>query len=198
MRRNHRIAFAIGLSLALVAVAGAGLKLLSPNVQAASAPETKTRYERLAERNVGHEERAKRIGIEDNGAAIVRPANKELASVQNGLRIAKSSQLLDVEELPGVVKDSELKDGAAYTVKKLETYEEYVNSSPSADLDPGISKDRLVWVVAIHYPNGYQHKRGFVENALVESYYDAQTGELYGYSIQSLNPGGNGIAKPEK
>lgn len=63
------------------------------------------------------------------------------------------------------------------------------------DLDPSISKDRVVNVTVTRYPNGFQHKKGLVKNALLTKVYDAETGNFLGYSLKSLDPDGMGISK---
>lgn len=143
-----------------------------------------SRYELLNSKNIGFEERAKNNGIEDpKKVEILMPDNKDLLN-----------KVKSFEEMKGYIKDEDLKDGAKYISKKLMTYEEFLNEY-EADLDPSISKNRMINVTVTHYPNGFQHKKGFVKNAILTKYYDAESGDLLGYGMKSLDKDGFGIER---
>lgn len=143
-----------------------------------------SRYESLSSKNIGFEERAKKSGIENpKQVEISLPSNKD-----------STNKIKSVEEMKGYIKDEDLKDGAKYITKKLMTYEEFINEY-DADLSPEISKDRMIYVTATHYPNGFQHKKGFVKNAILIKYYDVESGELLGYGLKSLDKDGLGIER---
>jgi hypothetical protein len=143
------------------------------------------RFDVLANQNIGFEERAKKGGLgEVKKVPILRPSNKN-----------STDKLKPIEQMSGYIKDELLKDGITHIKKQLLTYEEFLEQYTEMNLNPAIDKDRMIWVTVTHYPNGYQHKRGFVKNAILTTYNDAETGELYGYSLKSLEKGGNGIKK---
>lgn len=142
------------------------------------------RFEQLVEKTLGYKDRAKASGISDiKDIKIAKDSNKG------------NKNLKDISKMSGYVKDEDLKDVAKYEAKELLTYEEFLNKYSEFDYDPTISKDRMVWVTTIHYPNGFQHKKGFVNNAIEVQYYDAETGESLGCSIKSLDKDGLGIKK---
>lgn len=150
----------------------------------ASAKEL-SRYDNLESKLMGFNERAEKTGI--SNAKIV---DEVYSSNKNDQKKIKS-----IEEMKGYIKDKDLKNGAKYETKELLTYEQFINKYVNADLDPCISKDRMIYVTVTHYPNGFNHKKGFVKNALITKYYDAETGELLGSGIKSLDKDGNGIKK---
>lgn len=112
-------------------------------------------------------------------------ANKEL-----------QERIKPVDAMSGYVADDKLKNNAVYKVKELLSYEDFLEKYTEFDLNPGISKDRMVWVTVRHYPEGINTERGFVENAIVTSYYDAETGDSIGFSLKSLNKDGNKMERP--
>ena len=179
---KKRIIISLSLVVAIVLTISAGVLFNSKDHTAYAA--NTSRYEQLSERNKGFEERAKAAGETDvKQVEILRPSNKD-----------QLSKLKPLEEMQGYVKDENLKNGAVHEKKELLTYEEFINKY-EADLDPAISKDRMIRVVVTHYPEGFQHKKGFVKNALLTRYFDAETGELYGYGLKSLDKDGYGITK---
>ena len=179
---KKRIIISLSLVVAVIFTISAGVLFNSKGLTAYAA--YASRYEQLSQRNKGFEERAKAVGQADiKHVEVLRPANKD-----------QLGKIKPIDEMQGYVKDENLKNGAVYEKKELLTYEEFINKY-EADLDPAISKDRMIRVTVTHYPNGFQHKKGFVKNAILTRYYDAETGELYGYGLKSLDKDGYGITK---
>lgn len=107
--------------------------------------------------------------------------------------LPKSSFVKPEQLYINVNKDKIFPPGAVNTAQELITYGEYVSKyTPGTGGYPEqeFSKDRMVWVVKIHSPNGLQTTRGFVKNAVVTVLYDAETGDSLGQEIQSLSPHG--------
>lgn len=181
MKKNKTIALA--LSLTCIGVLMYSTQILSPNnkISATGLP----RYEKLKEQNKGFEERAKENGKPDvNQVEVLKESNKN-----------NPNKIKPVEQMKGHIEDKNLENGAYYEKKELLTYEQFINTYPDTDLDLSIDKDRMIWVTVIHYPNGFEHKKGLVKNAVLTKYYDAETGELYGYTLKSLDKDGYGIKK---
>lgn len=145
-----------------------------------------SRYENIKLNNSDYKDRAEIAGIKNAQQVEEKyPGNK-----------SNPETLKPLDEMKGYIKDADLKNGAKYISKELLTYEEFINKYANADLNPSISKDRMIRVTVTNYPNGFSTKRGFVENAILTKYYDAETGELFGYGIKSLNKDGNHITGP--
>lgn len=62
-------------------------------------------------------------------------------------------------------------------------------ASDSKIKDYQIAEDRKVWIVQTYYPDGYDTKRGRMENALVTGLYDGETGAVLGVLHRSLPTG---------
>ncbi len=145
-----------------------------------------TRYDILVNKNLNFKDNAKKAGISTpEKQAEIYPQNTN-----------SKDKTKSVEEMKGYIKDKDLKDGAEYVKKELISYQDFINKYAEFDLDESISKDRMIWITQTHYKNGFQHKRGFVKNALLTKYYDAETGNFLGYSLTSLDKDGNGISMP--
>ncbi len=72
--------------------------------------------------------------------------------------------------------------GAEVTVKSVMTYREYCEKFDDASLT-ALDSNRLVWVLQIKYPNGFETKRGIFMNATVTGIYDAESGFYFGYNV---------------
>ncbi|WP_377567249.1 hypothetical protein [Paenibacillus chungangensis] len=59
--------------------------------------------------------------------------------------------------------------------------------------DHQIARDRKVWIVQTYYPDGYDTKRGRMDNAFVTGIYDSETGDVLGAIYKPLPKG----EKPE-
>lgn len=59
--------------------------------------------------------------------------------------------------------------------------------------DHQIAGDRKVWIVQTYYPDGYDTKRGRMDNAFVTGIYDGETGDVLGAIYKPLPKG----EKPE-
>lgn len=99
------------------------------------------------------------------------------------------SQLVDIGAKVLKNKAALLKVNAKIEKLEVVTYEQYsASAGNSAPKDPQISPERLIWVVQIYHPQGYDHPRvGVIENARVTGIYDAETGEFLGQSITRVN-----------
>ncbi|MDI6816964.1 MAG: hypothetical protein QME41_07225 [Actinomycetota bacterium] len=179
MRRSKVLAviLAVGAILVAVAAVGYGVRNEATATQA-------SRYKQLENLNAGYKERAAKLGIPNaDQVPILRQGNKG------------SENIKPVEQMKGYVAETNYKDGAYYETKETLTYEEFINKYTAFDLDPSIAKERIINVTVARFPNGFQHKRGFVKNAILVKVYDAETGDFFGSSIRSLDPGGMGISK---
>lgn len=144
-----------------------------------------SRYKLLLEQTNGYEKRALEAGISNaKKLEIDKETNKD-----------KKEQLKSVDQMKGYIKKEDLTDGAFNEKEELMTYEQFLNTYEGTDLDLSIDKDRMIWVIVTRYPNGFKHRLGFVSNAVITRYFDAETGDIYGYTIKSLDKGGNGISK---
>lgn len=72
--------------------------------------------------------------------------------------------------------------GAKILVKAVMPYEEYLEKFGEERLT-AIALDRVVWVLQVYYPKGYETKRGLYEDATVTGLYDAETGYYHGFSL---------------
>lgn len=143
-----------------------------------------SRYQQLENFNAGYKESAAESGIPNaDQVPVLRPANKD------------SQDLKPIQQMKGFMPESNYKNGTYYEIKETLTYEDLINKYTEFDLDPSISKDRVVNVTVTRYPNGFDHRRGFVKNAVLTKAYDAETGDFLGSSIRSLDPDGMGIKK---
>lgn len=69
------------------------------------------------------------------------------------------------------------------------TYGEYLayNGEGVESKSAEIAEDRVVFVVQVYYPAGFEHVRaGFIENCLATGIYDAETGEYLGGSFETV------------
>ena len=140
-----------------------------------TATTTTTRYEKIQESRMGYEGRAVQAGIE----GVQLPKN-----ILKGNKDSIDKSLLKKDRF---IDNQLLKNGEKIIKAEFVTYEEFINTS-SADLETYIDKDRIVFVAVVQYPNGFDHPRlGLIENAEVTSYYDAETGEVIGNGVKSLN-----------
>jgi len=143
-----------------------------------------TRFQALKALSDGYKERAALIGISNPTIEKIITANKG------------SDQLLSVDEIPGLKNEAEFTDGSHYEKKELLSYEDFINKYSEFDYDPTISKDRMVWIIVLHYPNGIilssenptlEWKLGAkprkIENAMSIGCIDAETGISYGGAI---------------
>lgn len=152
--------------------------------QAPASADIQTRYQSLKSDQTNFEERAKAVGIE----------NAEKAQETLHANKGASDKIKPIEKVKNYTKDGDLKDGAKYLDKKLLTYEEFLNKYPEFDLNPTISKDRMVYVIVTHFPKGLDTGEGIVKNAISTTLYDAETGESIAWSVKSLDgPSGNQI-----
>lgn len=175
----NRKYFYIFSSLLFITVLAIGLYSTGNITKALST----TRYQGLIDQNIGFKERAKVNGQSNvEQVEILRPDNKGLID-----------KLQPVEKMKGYIKENDLTNGATYLNKELLDYESFINKYDNFDFNPAISGQRMVWVVTTNYPKGFNHRNGFVKNAVMTSYYDAETGEKYGYSLKSLDKDGYGI-----
>lgn len=99
------------------------------------------------------------------------------------------SKLVDVGTKVLKNKDTLTKENAKIEKLEITTHREYSASiSKSTSDNPQLSPDRLIWVVQIYYPQGYEHPRvGIIENARVTEIYDAETGEYLSQSLRRVN-----------
>lgn len=178
--KNKKILFVSFMLLVLLSTTG----LIYANVKSI------TRYDFLKDQTNGFEERAIKSEGKDFKPVIVDEKYKPNKDIPKNCK--------DVTGMKGYVDEKSLKDDAEYLKKELITYQELLEKYTEFDLDPSISKDRMVWVTIIHYPKGYNMEYGYVENAVSTIYYDAETGESLGFSIKSLNKDGYKIDKPSK
>ena len=72
--------------------------------------------------------------------------------------------------------------------QEIMTYGQFMDEYQDSDYEPWIAKDRLIYVEELYYENGYYSKNGFIENALLMAYYDAETADLIGTCKKSLSP----------
>lgn len=72
--------------------------------------------------------------------------------------------------------------GAKVLSKRVMAYKDYVSESNNEKLT-AIDDNRMVWVVSVYYPNGFQTKRGLYKNATVTGIYDAETGYYHGFDL---------------
>jgi hypothetical protein len=98
------------------------------------------------------------------------------------------SKLVDIGTKVLKNKDALAKKNAKIEKLEVMTYGAYsANAGESTPDDPQVSPDRLIWVVQIYYPQGYEHPRaGVIENARATGIYDAETGEFLGQSIRTV------------
>jgi hypothetical protein len=82
-----------------------------------------------------------------------------------------------------------LDQGGRRVFTKLVPWSEFVSTYSSGTADPQIQGSRKVWAVQLHYPDGYQTKRGLMSNAVVTTAYDAETGQVLGVVHRSLPAG---------
>jgi hypothetical protein len=82
-----------------------------------------------------------------------------------------------------------LDQGSRSMFTKLIPWSEFVSTYSSGTADPQIHGSRKVWAVQIHYPEGYETKRGLMTNAFVTTAYDAETGQVLGVVHRSLSAG---------
>lgn len=67
------------------------------------------------------------------------------------------------------------------------TYVEYLKFSGEESKSAEIADDRVVFVVQVYYPDGFEHVRaGFIENCLATGIYDAETGDYLGGSFETV------------
>lgn len=99
------------------------------------------------------------------------------------------SKLVDIGAKVLKDKDALAKEDAMIQKLEVTTHGEYSASiGVSASNNTQLSPERLIWVVQIHYPQGYEHPRvGVVENAQVTKIYDAETGEYLSQSIRKVD-----------
>ncbi|MHB8840636.1 MAG: hypothetical protein ACYC56_02405 [Candidatus Aquicultor sp.] len=180
MKRYKALIAIIAVSVALALSFG-----IMVNADRGKAVATEvSRYQKLENLNAGYKERAAESGIPNaDQVPILRPGNKG------------SDKLKPVEKMKGYIPDGDLKDGVYYVTKEMLTFEDFINKYTEFDLDPSIARDRVVNVIVARYPNGYQHRKGFVKNAVRVCVYDAETGDYLGSSIRSLEPGGMGVTR---
>jgi hypothetical protein len=98
---------------------------------------------------------------------------------QNEYRATAESVLDEqvLKERNGVVK-----------LKEYMTYAEFVKMTGNEELSTEIAKDRIVFVVQVYYPDGFEHVRaGFIKNCLATGFYDAETGEYLGGSFETVS-----------
>jgi hypothetical protein len=77
--------------------------------------------------------------------------------------------------------------GAKILLTEVIPYSTFVEKYDEGSLT-AIDANRLVWVVQIYFPDGYETKVGLFKNATTTSLYDAETGFYFGYSIQGDEP----------
>lgn len=175
----------------LVIIGAVALSVVAGGVIVSNQSDAKgfSRFEQLQQQNSGFEERAKTIGIEDaKQVEIQRPGNKD-------------AKVKPLESMEGYVQEKSLSGGGSYKEQELLTYEEFLNKYTMFDYNPEISKDRQIWAVVSEHPGRVEvGKNGYVENAVMIKYYDAETGEYYGFRIYSknkdgmhLSPSGEGV-----
>lgn len=76
--------------------------------------------------------------------------------------------------------------GAVILKKEVIPYGEYSKRFENGEKLTSIDSDRMVWVVQISYPNGYETKVGFFENAVATALYDAETGFYFGSGVKGI------------
>ncbi|MCX7745301.1 MAG: hypothetical protein N2645_00195 [Clostridia bacterium] len=177
---TKKIIFTISLITIIICLSIGFISITKANDNSSKQP---ARFDELSKKIEGFEKRAEQNQVK----------NVEKVEIKYPGNINKKIKKL--EEMEGYIKDEALENGAKYIKKELLTYKEFINNYTEMDLDPSIEKDRYIYVTTCHYPAGYQHKRGFVENAISVQYYDAETGEFFGCSLKSLNKGGNKISR---
>lgn len=75
--------------------------------------------------------------------------------------------------------------GASVLQKRLMTYEEYLNEFDDTSLT-SIDSERMIWVVQVSYPNGFETKHGVFMDAVVTGIYDAESGFYFGFNVNGL------------
>ncbi|MEW9673906.1 hypothetical protein [Ammoniphilus sp. 3BR4] len=94
-----------------------------------------------------------------------------------------------VVDIDSKIDQAKLKDQNAQLKKKeLMTLREFAQLvGEKAEDFPEIAPDRLLWVIQVYYPNGYDHhKVGLIKNAMFTQSYDAITGEYLGQDIKQV------------
>ncbi|KNY30087.1 hypothetical protein [Pseudobacteroides cellulosolvens] len=110
-----------------------------------------------------------------------------------------SKDLKSIEQMEGYPSASDIQKANIKILKnELLPYEEFVEKYPEFGTQNNISPDRMVWVSKKHYPKGIITMRGNVKNAILITYYDAETGENIGYSTYSLDKDGMELEGPYK
>ncbi|MDR3239024.1 MAG: hypothetical protein LBT44_02920 [Clostridiales bacterium] len=72
--------------------------------------------------------------------------------------------------------------GAAVKLKEVMSYEAFLENFNEEALT-AIAPDCMVYVLQVHYPNGYETRRGLYLDAVVTGLYDAATGYYHGFSL---------------
>ncbi|MCL1822701.1 MAG: hypothetical protein FWG44_00705 [Oscillospiraceae bacterium] len=75
--------------------------------------------------------------------------------------------------------------GAFVKIMEVMTYAEFVEQYDDGELT-AIPSDRMIWVLGVYYPDGFETKRGLIKPATVIGIYDAETGEYYGYTAHEV------------
>ncbi len=76
--------------------------------------------------------------------------------------------------------------GAVILKKEVIPYSEYSRKFENGEKITSIDDNRMVWVVQISYPNGYETKVGIFENAVATALYDAETGFYFGSGVKGI------------
>lgn len=184
----------IGIVISVFVILALSVVTVFAIVAPEDAMKSLDRYDELSMRNAGYKERAAQMGkynVED--VKVLYPGNADEIK-------SKKINALTLDKMEGYV--AVLKEEAYYISKELMTYGELLQSDEAIDLDPTISKDRLVWVTKAFYPNDIKISGGYIETAHETKYWDAETGDFIGATIRSLNPDGtvnpNGFHKERR
>ncbi len=130
---------------------------------------------------VPNEEQGEEITLK----ADSKPLNKNPKPVLKGNSDKLNQTQYKAREENILDKEFVAKNNAEVKLSEYMTYEEYLKLN---DEDPltEISKDRIIYVIQIYYPDGFEHvKAGLIENCLATGLYDAETGEYIGGSYIS-------------
>lgn len=103
-----------------------------------------------------------------------------------GMRRAESLPLVKNPDYVLKGNDSD-GNGGEVLMNEYMTYADFLKmQGPKESVSAEIAKDRLVLVVKVYYPDGFDHvKVGLIQNCLATGLYDAATGEYLGGSFVS-------------
>ncbi|MCL2023502.1 MAG: hypothetical protein FWG82_03930 [Oscillospiraceae bacterium] len=76
---------------------------------------------------------------------------------------------------------------AVVTLKEVMKYSDYTARFDDGEEITAIAPERLVWVLQVYYPKGFETKRGVYSDATVTGLYDAETGFYHGFSLSGTN-----------